>query len=95
MGVFLLLIAGMMVGCATLEPGLRPRAFSDLPERVKIPSVPFHSQEEYQCGPATLAMVLNWSGIAVMLDELVSQVYIPAKKGTLQLKKMNNRTQIY
>jgi tetratricopeptide (TPR) repeat protein len=31
-------------------------------------------------------MALNWSGIAVIPDELVSQVYVPAKKGTLQVE---------
>lgn len=82
----LLYITLMMAGCATLESGMRPQAFSDLPERVEIPNVPFHSQEEYQCGPAALSMALNWSGIAVMPDELVSQVYVPAKKGTLQVE---------
>jgi len=81
-----LCITVMMAGCAILEPGMRPQAFSDLPERAEIPNVPFHSQEDYQCGPAALAMALNWSGIAVIPDELVSQVYVPAKKGTLQVE---------
>ena len=76
----------MLAGCATFEPGMRPQAFTDLPERVDIPHVPFHAQEDYQCGPAALSMALNWSGIAVMPDELVSQVYVPAKKGTLQVE---------
>ena len=82
----LLYITVMMPGCAILEPGLRPQAFSDLPERADIPDVPFHSQEDYQCGPAALAMALNWSGISIVPDELVSQVYVPAKKGTLQVE---------
>ena len=82
----LLYITVMMPGCAILEPGMRPQALSDLPERADLPNVPCHSQEDYQCGPAALAMALNWSGLAVTPDELVSQVYVPAKKGTFQVE---------
>jgi tetratricopeptide (TPR) repeat protein len=80
----LLLAAAIMSGCASLQPELSPQAFSQLPQRVQIPDVPFHAQEKYQCGPAALAMALNWSGIAVTPEELIPLVYSPARKGTLQ-----------
>ena len=31
-------------------------------QRVEIPDVPFFAQEQYQCGPAALAMLLSWTG---------------------------------
>ena len=56
----------------------------DLPPRVEIAEVPFFPQERYHCGPAALAMVLNWSGQPVSADDLVSQVYTPGREGTLR-----------
>ena len=48
--------------------------------------MPFFPQEEYQCGPAALATVLNWSGISVTPAELAPQVYLPEREGSLQLE---------
>ena len=57
----------------------------NLPSSVELDTVPFYPQDAYQCGPATLAMALTWSGLAVTPDELKDQVYTPARKGSLQL----------
>ena len=46
--------------------------------------MPFFAQKAYQCGPAALAMTLNWSGLAIGPDELVPFVYTPGRKGSLQ-----------
>lgn len=54
------------------------------PERVLIDSVPFYAQEKYQCGPASLAMLLAWSGLEVTPDQVSAQVYSPALEGSLQ-----------
>jgi len=54
--------------------------------RIDISDVPFYPQEEYQCGPAALAMLLNWSGQAVTPEELKSKVYVPERKGSFQLE---------
>lgn len=48
--------------------------------------VPFHPQEQYQCGPASLAMMLNAQKVAVSPDELVERVYLPERKGALQVE---------
>lgn len=53
-----------------------------LPE--EITEVPFFPQERYQCGPAALAGVLNWSGVETTPDELSPYLYIPERQGTLQ-----------
>lgn len=54
------------------------------PPAVELTNVPFHPQDEYQCGPAALATLLGASGIEVAPDDLVAEVYIPARKGSLQ-----------
>jgi len=45
-------------------------------------SVPFFAQEQYQCGPAALAMLLNWSSVDVTPDQLTPLVYVPARQGS-------------
>lgn len=51
---------------------------------VQLAQVPFFPQEAYQCGPAALAMALAASGVSVVPDALVPQVYLPAREGSLQ-----------
>lgn len=59
-----------------------------LPERVELSEVPFFPQKDYQCGPAALATVLAHFGAKATPDELVEQVYIPARKGSLQVEML-------
>jgi len=56
-----------------------------LPARAGVPDVPFYAQEAYYCGPASLAMVLAWGGIATGQDEVAAQIYTPGKEGTLTM----------
>lgn len=49
-------------------------------------NVPFFPQEEYQCGPAALAMLLNFSAAEVSPEELVPLVYVPEKQGSYALE---------
>ena len=51
---------------------------------MELGSTPFFAQDRYQCGPAALATVLVADGVDVTPDELVSHVYIPERKGSLQ-----------
>lgn len=60
-----------------------------LPDRILLQDVPFHAQDAYQCGPASLAMVLNHRGIAASPDELKDRVYLPERKGTLQVEMIS------
>jgi tetratricopeptide (TPR) repeat protein len=55
---------------------------------VLLTDVGFFPQEAYQCGPAALATVLDYSQQQVTADELVSQVYIPARQGSLQIEML-------
>jgi hypothetical protein len=54
------------------------------PDKAMVAEVPFFAQEELQCGPAALAMMLNWSGIAIQPSDLTSEVFTPDLKGSLQ-----------
>ncbi|MFV2060183.1 MAG: PA2778 family cysteine peptidase [Gammaproteobacteria bacterium] len=46
----------------------------------------FYPQQQYQCGPAALATVLDDSGVKVTPEELTPLIYIPDKKGSLQIE---------
>jgi hypothetical protein len=85
--LFFLLIGVMWVlsGCAL--QGLRSPMPSDvtLPQQVLLSEVPFFAQKAYQCGPAALAMALQASGVTVTPDELTTMVYMPGRKGSLQI----------
>ncbi|MHB1350225.1 MAG: PA2778 family cysteine peptidase [Desulfobulbaceae bacterium] len=55
-----------------------------LPGQAAVAAVPFYPQEELQCGPAALAMVLSWSGLPVQPGDLAGEVYTPHRQGSLQ-----------
>lgn len=55
---------------------------------VLLDSVPFHAQEAYQCGPASLAMMLGASGLTMAPDALVPLVYVPDRKGSFQAEML-------
>jgi tetratricopeptide (TPR) repeat protein len=80
----------LLAGCVSLPQteALRLGGGAGLPPRAELDSVPFFAQEEYQCGPAALAMALNAVGVAVTPDALTEQVYIPARKGSLQVEML-------
>lgn len=47
-----------------------------------IESVPFYPQEKHQCGPASLAGVLNFLGINITPDDIAKEIYSKSAKGT-------------
>ena len=78
-------VALWLAGCATPQVGQLAQQWpADLPQQAVLQGVPFFPQEDYQCGPAALAMVLRSAGLAVEPEQLVSQVYLPGRQGTLQ-----------
>ena len=58
----------------------------DLPAVVELSDVPFFPQQQYHCGPAALAGIINYRGIAVEPDDIARLVYVPELKGSLQLE---------
>lgn len=58
----------------------------DLIEQALIAKVPFFPQQQYHCGPATLAMLMNFYGNKVTPTELAKDVFTPNLKGSLQIQ---------
>ena len=79
--------ATLLAGCAHRAP-LSETGIAGLPARMELVDTPFFPQARYQCGPAALATVLNARGETATPDELVSQVYVPAREGSLQAEIM-------
>ena len=87
-GVFVL-AAVLLAGCAAPQvSALVAQPPAGLPTAAGIASVPFHPQEDYQCGPAALATVLQHAGNEATPASLVPQVYVPARKGSLQAEML-------
>ena len=79
-------LALLLAACATPPQTAALLAQPGARAPVELTEVPFFPQEEYQCGPAALAMVLGWSGVNVIPDDLVPQVFVPARQGSLQIE---------
>jgi peptidase C39-like protein len=79
------ILAAPLGGCAISPPRFAPEETAGIPAQVELTQVPFFPQKRYQCGPAALATVLRSSGAAGTPDELVNEVYLPGKKGSLQV----------
>jgi len=65
--------------CATLP---QPPAA----EAVQLVNVPTFAQQELQCGPAALASVLSASGVPTTPEALTADLFIPARRGSLQVE---------
>jgi hypothetical protein len=85
-GVALVLgfLLSLLAGCASFRQIEMPPLPENLPARHELAAVPFFPQEEYQCGPAALAMAISWSGLPARPEDLVEEVYTPSRKGSLQ-----------
>lgn len=82
------LLLGLLVsGCATLESrSLLKNPPTDIPQTAELTNVPFFPQEDFQCGPASLATALGAKGINVTPNDLTKQVFLPGRKGSLQVE---------
>lgn len=85
-GVFFLVL---VAACSTPQTkALRLAAPVDLPPRVEISDVVFYPQERYQCGPASLAMVMQKAGVSADPAQLSEFLYLPQKQGSLQVEML-------
>lgn len=85
-GVFIC-VALMLGGCASPQVArLADHWPAGLPAQADLGSTPFFAQAEYECGPAALAMTMTAAGTPVTPEALVPQVYLPARKGSLQVE---------
>ncbi len=79
----LLLTVGL-TGCA-VSPDGTSSVFSAPAGSGKVENVPFYSQLTYQCGPASLAGVLNFYGYAVTPDQIARAIFRDDIHGTVTL----------
>ena len=75
-------------GCSTTYQGRQTLTDmpGDLPPAVELSQTPFFPQTEHQCGPAALATLLQPHHVDVSPQTLSSQLYIPAREGSLQVE---------
>lgn len=71
-------------GCA-VNPALDLGEFSRAAAPILL-DVPFHPQEDNQCGPAALATVLGAAGVETTPEHLSPGLYLPAREGSLQVE---------
>lgn len=72
-------------GCA-INPEISLSDITTGDKRPVVLSVPFFPQLEYQCGPAALSGILTKSGIETNPDEIAGMIYLPEKRGSLQVE---------
>lgn len=82
MKIVLLLSLVFLGGCA----GLRgPTAGATSSEARRIQNVPFFPDDTDQCGPSTLASILNFAGQPTAVWELRNEIYSEELEGTLPM----------
>ncbi|HEY1392670.1 MAG TPA: PA2778 family cysteine peptidase [Methylibium sp.] len=84
--------AALLSACAPFVPpqtaALQAQRPTDLPERIELGATPFHPQTEFQCGPAALATLLGAAGVEADPTQLADEVFVPARKGSLQVEML-------
>ncbi len=75
----------LLAACVTRGPFVAA-SLGNAPASIELTATPFFPQDRYQCGPAALATVLVASNSSVTPEALTPFVYIPARKGSLQLE---------
>lgn len=81
--VSLYMVTIWLAGCALLPERHHLIDLSPYPDQVKI-KVPFYQQSDDLCGPAAMAMVMEWGGQTVDLAKLHTQIYTHGLGGSLQ-----------
>lgn len=74
-----LLFFALISSCASLQ------SIPEAKQTRVIGGVPFFAQEEYQCGPASLAGVMNYLGVSVTPDDIAKEIYSKSLRGTLNI----------
>jgi hypothetical protein len=83
-GLCLRAVLALVLALSACAPGL-PRDFAPPAASRVIPGVPFHAQEDFQCGPASLAGVLNYLGDPAPPEEIAAAVFRPDLRGSVSL----------
>lgn len=89
---FFILVCLFLSGCATDEarrlPTLVAATQPALAVRTELTSPPYFPQVDANCGPAALATVLQQRGVNVTPEGLIPQVYLPGRRGSLQVEML-------
>jgi tetratricopeptide (TPR) repeat protein len=80
-----LLLGLLALGGCALGPPLEIESLTGA-GAVELQAVPFHPQDDYYCGPASLLSVLEYSGSEPGMDALIQRVYLPDRRGSLQVE---------
>ncbi|MFZ3088838.1 MAG: PA2778 family cysteine peptidase, partial [Methylotenera sp.] len=84
-----LMLAFALLLSACVAPGVREvTQNTQLPRQHELTGTPFFPQTLHHCGPAALATALNAVDISVTPDQLTPEVYIPSRKGSLQIEML-------
>lgn len=76
-----LLALSWLAACATpFDPD--ERLGFDAPSRAQITGVPLIQQEDFFCGPASIAMVMQWAGADVTQQQVSALAFSPGAGGT-------------
>lgn len=78
----------LLSACAQRAPVIKGELGDPGGPGAELGGVPFFPQEDYQCGPAALATVLGHAGVRTTPGELAPQVYLPVRRGSLQVELM-------
>ena len=85
-GAWLLMFLGL--GACVSGTKILPALLSDgrALSVYELQEAPFFPQERYQCGPASMATLLKASGLEVTAADLTKKVFLPGRKGSLQVE---------
>ena len=86
--LILLICLSLLGSCASTPQSklIRTNGSTSLPQSVELVDTPFYPQTQHQCGPAALATVLQAHGVQTTPEIISSQVYIPERRGSLQIE---------
>lgn len=77
-------LCGFLGGCASTALDRYMKVSPAVPSSNYVEGVPSITQSRFQCGPAALAMVLNWAGKDVSEATLSEKMFTPKREGTFQ-----------
>lgn len=82
--------AVLLGGCVSMpqSEALQASAPAGLAPRAELTGVPFHQQDDFLCGPASLAMVFGAAGVPASVEALTPLVYLPGRQGSLQAEML-------
>lgn len=74
-----------MFSCSAVYVPSETFPVADADKSAILENVPFYPQRAFQCGPAALAGVLTYQGIATRPEEIAETVFDKDRRGTLSL----------